>query len=51
MEITSVNEGMHTHIGDKKAAGAERRLERRRDEEEADKKNEVGQEGQLSFVA
>ena len=43
MEIMSVNEGTQTHIDGKKAAGAERKLERRRDEEEADKTREAGQ--------
>jgi hypothetical protein len=34
MEIMSVSEGTQAHIDGKKAAGAERKLERRRDEEE-----------------
>ena len=52
MEIMmSVNEGTQTHIDGKEAAGAERRLERRRDEEEADKTRETGQDGQLNLMA
>jgi len=52
MEIMmSVNEGTQTHIDSKEAAGAERRLERRRDEEEADKTRETGQDGQLNLMA
>ncbi len=45
--MMGVNEGTHTHIDGKEAAGAERRLERQRDEEEADKTREAGQDGQL----
>jgi hypothetical protein len=52
MEIMmSVNEGTQTHIDGKEAAGVERRLERRRDEEEADKTRETGQDGQLNLMA
>ncbi len=51
MEIKSVNEGTQTHIDGKKAAGAERKLERRRDEEEADKTREAGQDKQSNLVA
>ena len=48
----SVNEGTQTHIdGKPEAAGAERRLERRRDKEEADKTREEGQDGQLNLMA
>jgi hypothetical protein len=49
--IVSVNEKAQTHVDGEKAAGAEGRFERRKDEEEWKKTRKSGQDGQLNLVA